>query len=203
MLLKMKKGDIISIKKTSKVELGIGTIELVLLAPIFLILIFGGIELASALRQKAALNTLARSMTAVAYRDCTWELYRERISDVDIDRIERCLISDVQQRVMGILGGSEWPELKVVSKVFRWNPVGIGGRPELVSEVELNEGDHEYSRITVDEFDPRRHERRAQLLKEHAVLVYTELIFPFESIVPSFSQFIGGSDSQFYVTAVF
>jgi hypothetical protein len=97
--------------KSKSCERGIALVEFAIIVPVLFAIIFGGIELARALRVQKMVSTMSREVANIAFRECTPAL----------EPVQACL-ENVVERVVP-LSSPGMSEVIVIVSVYRVNPV--------------------------------------------------------------------------------
>ena len=107
-------------------EAGIGLVELVVIAPLFLLLVGGSVELAAYIRDRSRVTDFAREVAVMAFRSCIY-LTEQDISgmnqgqiDYQLDLVNACL-RDVAASASAA-GQEQLPGLQIVIRAVKLDP---------------------------------------------------------------------------------
>ena len=171
---------------------GVSLIETVISIPLLLLLILGAIELGRALKVYSSMNVLARGLASSAFRDCS----------------SKALSGNIQSCLDGVLNSttvsanSILPNSILLVSLYRWDdtrafpnqPVLVGTSPTTAT----NPG----SKFNVTYFAYANNAERNSMLQDNGIVVYSEIYFPFNSILP-LAWFFRLSNNMFYVAAAY
>jgi hypothetical protein len=185
------------VKKSIKRSKGAGLIELSIVLPILLILIFGAIELARSLRIYSSMNIVARGLASSAFRDCA----NKTLSG----NLQNCLdsvINSTSNTAKDFL-----PNSTLIVSLYKWDPTKtFPNEPTRagISPVPASPPNGTpVSRFSASSFSYANSVERNTLLKDNGIIVYSEVFFPYNTVVPSLPGIFGFSNNLFYVTATF
>ena len=179
---------------------GLVLVELSFVLPILLILILGSVELTNSLRIHTNLHTLARELSAAAFRECTIQAYGELTTE---------MAAETTTCLQGVLTGTEnlrstlLPDSQIVLSVFKWDEnEDENQEPVRLAFVESEEAPAS-PRLDKTDFYESSDQELNLTLQQQEVLSYVEFYYPYKPFVPAIAKMFGYEGNEFYVLSVF
>lgn len=184
-------------------ERGIGLLELAVILPLILAMVFAGVEFSRALRYQSSIVSVGREITEAAFRDCTRDLYDSSELALLSSGELAALQSEVSDCMSNVLTGSatmvSYPEFKVIFSVFRWNELA-SPEPDLFAQYKSDNS--AVSQLSESDFDGSDPDRRT-MLEEQQVVVYTEIYGQYSPIISQVGKIFSFFPGVFYVVSMY